>query len=275
MQSALDAPSIHATIVLDRREQAPGIVILGLEAPDLVALVKPGHFLMAIPPTGIAAATALGIYEANDRRISVMLIIVGPRTAELAALVPGARLDVLAPLGNGFFLDDVPERVAIVAGGVGLASVLLAARTCVERGARTELLYGARTKAALVDVDLFEATGTSVRCSTDDGSFGHCGYVTDLLDEGQRPQLILACGPTPMLRAAAGAAARLDVPAQLSLEETFGCGVGACWGCTVPIDRASRQAPPFPLPDAHEPRTHANARICKEGPVFWAHELRW
>jgi dihydroorotate dehydrogenase electron transfer subunit len=275
MQSALDAPSVHATVVLDRREPAPGIVILGLEAPDLVALVKPGHFLMAIPPAGVSAATALGIYEAHDRRVSVMLVIVGPRTAALATLRPGDRLDVLAPLGNGFFLDDVPPRVAIVAGGVGLASVLLAARACVERGARTELLYGARTKAALVDADLFEATGASVRCSTDDGSFGHHGYVTDLLVQGEPPGLILACGPTPMLRAVAAASARLGVRAQLSLEETFGCGVGACWGCTVPIERTSRQAPSFPPPGEHEPRTHVNARICKEGPVFWAHELLW
>ena len=275
MQSALAAPSIHATVVLDRREPAPGIVILGLKAPDLVALVKPGHFLMAIPPAGVSAATALGIYEARDGRISVMLVIVGPRTAELATLVPGDRLDVLAPLGNGFFLDELPGRVAIVAGGVGLASVLLAAQACVGRGAHTQLLYGARTKAALVDIDLFEATGASVRCATDDGSFGHHGYVTDLLEQGETPQLILACGPTPMLRTTAAAATRLNVAAQLSLEETFGCGVGACWGCTVPIDRASRQAPSFPPPDAHEERTYANARICKEGPVFWAHELRW
>ncbi|HXP93610.1 MAG TPA: dihydroorotate dehydrogenase electron transfer subunit [Candidatus Binatia bacterium] len=275
MQSALAAPSIHATVVLDRREPGPGIVILGLEAPELVALVKPGHFLMAIPPAGVAAATALGIYEADGSRISVMLIIVGSRTAELARLQPGDQLDVLAPLGNGFFLDDLPKRVAIVAGGVGLASVLLAAKTCVERGARAELLYGARTKAALVDVELFEGVGASVRCATDDGSRGYRGFVTDLLEQGKPPELIIACGPTPMLRATAGKAEHLGVAAQLSLEETFGCGVGACWGCVVPIDRASPRAPSFPAADIHERREHANARVCKEGPVFWAHELRW
>jgi dihydroorotate dehydrogenase electron transfer subunit len=275
MQSALDAPAIHATVVLDRREPAPGIVVLGLEAPALAALAKPGHFLMAIPPSGVAAATALGIYEASGPRISVMLIIAGPRTAALAELAPGDRLDVLAPLGNGFFLDELPGRVAIVAGGVGLASVLLAARACVERGVPTELLYGARTETALVDADLFEAAGASVRCATEDGSSGHHGYVTDLVERGERPDLVLACGPTPMLRAVARKAAELGIPAQLSLEETFGCGVGACWGCTVAIDRASRQAPPFPPAHDSETRTSVNARICKEGPVFWAHELRW
>lgn len=274
MQSALDAPSIHSTVVLDRRQPAPGIVVLGLEAPDLAASVKPGHFLMALPPASMQAATALGIYEAEGSRVSVMLIIAGPRTAELAALAPGDRLDVLAPLGNGFFMDELPASVAIVAGGVGLASVLLAARACVARGSRTTLLYGARTKAALVDVDLFERHGASVRCATDDGSHGHHGVVTELLARTERPGLVLACGPTPMLRAVARAASELDVRAQLSLEETFGCGVGACWGCVVPLDPASRQAPSFP-PGSGEQRPYVNARVCKEGPVFWAHELRW
>jgi dihydroorotate dehydrogenase electron transfer subunit len=230
---------------------------------------------MAIPPSGVAAATALGIYESSGARISVMLVIVGPRTAELASLAPGERLDVLAPLGNGFFLDAPPQSVAIVAGGVGLASVLLAAQTCVARGTRTELLYGAKTKAALVDADLFEAAGATVCCATDDGSYGHHGFVTALLRERPRPEMILACGPSPMLRAVAHVAAALGIPAQLSLEETFGCGVGACWGCVVPLDRASKQAPPFPPPSAHEPRTFVQARVCKEGPVFWAHELQW
>jgi dihydroorotate dehydrogenase electron transfer subunit len=275
MESVLDAPSVYSAVVLDRREPAPGIVILGLDAPDVVPSVKPGQFLMALSPSGAAAATALGIYEARGRRISVMLIIVGPRTAELAALAPGERLDVLAPLGNGFFLDELPQSVTIVAGGVGLASVLLAAGACAARGARTELLYGARTKAALVDIELFTAVGASVRCATDDGSRGHRGFVTELLREGERPQLVLACGPSPMLRAVAREAEGLHIPAQLSLEETFGCGVGACWGCVVPLDRASKQAPPFPAPSSHEPRPYVEARVCKEGPVFWAHELRW
>jgi dihydroorotate dehydrogenase electron transfer subunit len=276
MQSALDAPCVYETVVLDRREPAPGIVILGLDAPDVASIVKPGQFLMAIPPAGVRAATALGIYEAHDRRISVMLVIVGPRTEELASLAIGAKLDVLAPLGNGFFLDEVPARVAIVAGGVGLASVLLAARRCVELGARTELLYGARTETALVDRELFSAVGASIRCATEDGSFGHHGYVTDLLMAGERPDLILACGPSSMLRTVEMRARQLGVPAQISLEETFGCGVGACWGCVVPLDPASKQAPPFPHPGTTDDgRAWVNARICREGPVFWGHELRW
>jgi dihydroorotate dehydrogenase electron transfer subunit len=230
---------------------------------------------MAIPSRGVLPATALGVYEAWDQHVSLMIISAGPRTADLAALGSGDALDLLGPLGNGFFLDNVPQSVAIVAGGVGLASVLLAAQRCTRAGARTTLYYGARTANALVDVDRFESAGCEFALATDDGSLGHHGFVTDLLRHGTLPQLLLACGPAPMLRAVAALAQERSIPAQLSLEENFGCGVGACWGCVVPLDRNSAQAPHFPPPSAHEPRPFVHARVCKEGPVFWASELKW
>ena len=267
-------PRVHGTFVAERREPYQGIVILSLFAPALCTDVRPGQFVMAIPPRGILPATALGVYEAREQIASVMIVVAGPRTSELAQLGVGEQLDLLGPLGNGFFLEDIPRNVAIVAGGVGLASVLLGAERCVAAGAKTTLYYGARTARALVDVDLFERAGCEIALATEDGTLGHHGYVTDLL-RNAKPDLLLACGPAPMLRAVAALANAGAIPAQLSLEETFGCGVGACWGCVVPIDRASAQAPRFPSPTEHEPRPYAHARICKEGPVFWARELRW
>jgi dihydroorotate dehydrogenase electron transfer subunit len=78
-----------------------------------------------------------------------------------------------------------------------------------------------------------------------------------------------------MLRAVAAIAQTMGVRAQLSLEETFACGVGACWGCVVPLARTSAQAPSFPAPAPGETRDYVHARICREGPVFWSDELRW
>ncbi|MBV8245694.1 MAG: dihydroorotate dehydrogenase electron transfer subunit, partial [Candidatus Eremiobacteraeota bacterium] len=222
---------VHATTVTDRSELAPGIILLGLHAPHLASVTLPGQFLLAIPPRGELAATALGIYEAQDERVSLMLVICGPRTRELSELQPGASLDVLAPLGNGFDLETELNDVAIVAGGVGIASVLLAARALRRRNVRVRLYYGARTKAALVDADRFEREGCELRLATDDGSAGFAGFVTELLaSDGDPPQMILACGPTPMLRAVQRFAKATGIRAQLSLEETFACGVGACWG---------------------------------------------
>ncbi|MGH7708794.1 MAG: dihydroorotate dehydrogenase electron transfer subunit [Vulcanimicrobiaceae bacterium] len=269
-------PTLHEAVIRDRREPAPGIVVLGLRAPELAAAALAGQFVMVVPPTGELASTALGIYEARGDRITLMLVVCGPRTRELAAQPVGATLGVLGPLGNGFALDATGDDVAIVAGGVGLASVLLAAQTLRDRGNGVTLYYGARTAAALVDAEKFSALGCTLALATDDGSRGHRGFVTELLARaGATHSSILACGPSPMLRAVARIALQLDVRAQLSLEETFACGVGACWGCVVPLDRASAQAPHFPPPQSDEPRGYVHARICVEGPVFWAHELKW
>jgi len=267
--------SVHVTRVLDRTQLAPGVILIGLHAPEVARVTRPGQFLMAIPPLGETIATALGIYEAAGDRISVMFFVCGPRTRELERLDVGDRLDVLAPLGNGFDLSKNAADVAIVAGGVGIASVLLPAQALAKSGARVRLFYGARTAGLLVDKEKFAAAGCEVLCATDDGSDGHHGFVTELLMRvAKPPEMILACGPSPMLRATARVAAALEIPAQLSLEETFACGVGGCWGCTVPIDRNSAQAPNFPGAENGGSDT-VNARICKEGPVFWAHELRW
>lgn len=267
-------PAVHEVVVSDATQLAPGVFLLGFHAPALVGVTRPGQFLMAIPPAGEQCATALGIYEAQGERASILFFVCGRRTRELAELRKGDHLAISAPLGNGFTFGDARD-VAIVAGGVGIASVLLPAQALVRMGKRVRLFYGARTADLLVEKDRFASEGCEVICATDDGTFGHHGFITEALAcTDRKPDLILACGPSPMLRATAVVAKELGVPAQLSLEETFACGVGGCWGCVVPIDRNSSQAPGFPGADAGGSEV-INARICKEGPVFWAHELRW
>jgi dihydroorotate dehydrogenase electron transfer subunit len=266
--------SVHECRVLDRTQLAPGVVLLGFHAPRLVSVTRPGQFVMAIPPGGERAATALGVYEAQGERASILFFVCGPRTRELAELREGDHLAVTGPLGNGFILDGAQD-VAIVAGGVGIASVLLAAQAVVRRAKRARLFYGARSGDLLVEKERFAMEGCELVCATDDGTFGHHGFVTEALAcVTEKPDMILACGPSPMLRATAEVAQELGVPAQLSLEETFACGVGGCWGCVVPLDRHSAQAPNFPPADMGGSDV-VMARICKEGPVFWAHELRW
>jgi len=266
--------SVHDVRVVDRTELAPGIVLLGFYAPELCRVTRPGQFIMAIPPAGGRPAVALAIYEAQDDRVSLLFFVLGSRTRELSELRQGEFLSLTGPLGNGFSIDGAQD-VAIAAGGVGIASVLLPAQALIRAGARVRLYYGARTADALVEAQRFAQEGCAVSCATDDGSFGHHGFVTELLAATEeRPDLVLACGPSAMLRATAFVACELGVPAQLSLEEPFACGVGGCWGCVVPVDRASAQAPRFPSGESGG-SDFVFARVCKEGPVFWAHELRW
>jgi dihydroorotate dehydrogenase electron transfer subunit len=267
-------PRVHATRVLGRRELAEGVVELMLDAPELAGATRAGQYVMAISPSAQAAATALAVYDRAGKHASILFFITGRRTRELATLAPGDRLDVVGPLGNGFDCSGEERDVGIVAGGVGIASVWLCARELLDRGARVRLFYGARTGELLVDADRFEAAGCELVLTTDDGTYGERGFVTDALTRARVPQSIYACGPSPMLRRVGEIANRLGVRAQLSLEETFGCGVGGCWGCVVPLTSASAQAPSFPPAD-RDGSDVVNARVCKEGPVFWAHELRW
>ena len=270
------SPAVHLSSVSDRREPAPGIAIVGLHAPDLARNVRAGQFFMVVPPAGERVATALGVYECEGDRISFMLVVVGPRTRELASLAIGEELTLIGPLGNGFDVPSLGDDVALVAGGVGVAPLLLVATELQARGASVTLYYGARTSTALVGAEAFAQLGCRLVLATDDGTRGHHGFVTEPLErDADAHSGIAACGPSPMLRAVSRVAASRAIRAQLSLEETFACGVGACWGCVVPLDRASAQAPPFPAPPRGESRDYVHARICKEGPVFWAHELRW
>ncbi|MGA8098379.1 MAG: hypothetical protein WB810_06955 [Candidatus Cybelea sp.] len=265
---------VHGTTVIERRELATGVLLLSVDAPKLANATRPGQYVMAIPPTGDAAATALAIYEAEGKRASLLFFISGKRTRELAELRCGDRLDVVGPLGNGFDCSGGARDVAIVAGGVGIASVLLCAQTLLRAGAHVRLFYGARTAELLVESQRFADAGCELIVTTEDGTRGEPGFVTDALARARKPDVIYACGPSPMLRGVARVAAQFGVRAQLALEETFGCGIGGCWGCVVPLARSSAQAPSFPPPEAGGSDV-VYARICREGPVFWADELRW
>ena len=262
---------VHESRIVARREPAPGVILIGMRAPALAAAVLPGQFVMAVPPNDAVAAVALGVYDACDDEIALLFFVAGHRTRELAALQAGDALTLLGPLGNGFDLSAPARDVAIVAGGVGIASVYLAAVACARARSRVRLFYGARTAARLVERERFADAGCELVLATDDGSAGERGTVAGALARASLPQQILACGPTPMLRAVAEVANRNGIPAQLALEETFACGVGGCWGCIVPLAQSSAQAPHFP--PTQEGIVHA--RVCKEGPVFLAGELRW
>jgi dihydroorotate dehydrogenase electron transfer subunit len=150
----------------------------------------------------------------------------------------------------------------------------LCALALLERGARVRLFYGARTGELLVDAQRFADAGCELVLTTDDGTRGQKGFCTEALARSRKPEAIYACGPSPMLRGVAHIAGEFGVRAQLALEETFGCGVGGCWGCVVPLAASSPQAPSFPPAEAGGSDV-VYARVCKEGPVFWADELRW
>ena len=277
-----------------REEVAPGHHLLELEAPDIATHAVPGQFVhvrvseasdpLLRRPISIARA------DKASGHIWLLSRTIGRGTAIIADMQPGSHLDLIGPLGNGFPLPEAKSEVLLVAGGVGVAPLMFLAdalRSAPESH-YVHGLFGAASEAALAMWLEFSGRCDEFTCSTDDGSAGEAGLVTEILareleriggdvGRGQRTEgpplvprqaagrrgtsprpTVYTCGPRPMMAAVARLCAAANVPCLASLEQFMGCGIGACLGCVVPTYRADKYQ-----------------RVCKDGPVFDAQEVAW
>ncbi|MEK6608386.1 MAG: dihydroorotate dehydrogenase electron transfer subunit [Myxococcota bacterium] len=182
---------------------------------------------------------------------------VGRGTRLFRDMRAGDRVTILGPLGHPFPAPDAARRDVLVAGGVGLAPLLMQAERAAAAGLadHVTLVHGGRTGEDLVLQDDLRATGVALRLATEDGSAGTRGRVTAALGGILDGATLMACGPTPMLRALHALALERGLPCHLALEETMACGIRACLGCAVP----AREKPYL--------------YVCTDGPVFEAREV--
>lgn len=194
----------------------------------------------------------IAICKTEGREVTFCYQIKGEGTQKLKTMGAGTRLNVLMPLGNGFYVEENETKVALVGGGVGvfpLISVLRAYNATKDISA----YIGYRNKGAVCGVEEF-AKAQKFIAVTDDGSYGAQmnavqAFAADL-EKGNRPDVVLACGPTPMLRALKALVEKENLTCFVSLEERMGCGIGACLVCVCDTTNGKR------------------ARVCKDGPVF-------
>jgi dihydroorotate dehydrogenase electron transfer subunit len=238
-----------------------------IDAPALGAGAKPGQFVMVKVSEGAfpLLRRPLGIHDAGPGGIELFFKIAGQGTELLARKKPGDRLDIIGPLGKGFTVGSAPhgKRAFLVGGGRGIAPLYFLARELAAAGAKPVVFYGGRTAADIPLLDRFEKAGFELLASTDDGSFGFAGFVTELVGRElakDKPAVVYACGPDPMMKALAAVTAKHGVPAEFSLESVMGCGVGACWGC---VHRIKNEA------------GDGWVKICEEGPVFPGERVIW
>jgi dihydroorotate dehydrogenase electron transfer subunit len=250
---------------------APGYHRMVLRCGGAFAGSRPGQFVML--SVGAAMAPLLRrpfsicrmAPESPDHvTIELLYKVVGEGTASMARLPVGATAGILGPLGRGFSWRDDYRRIYLAAGGIGAAPIVFLLETLRKELAECEchVFLGGRSKDDLLGRTIFEHLADSVHCTTDDGSEGaHCFLTSPLEDETRRrpPDAIMACGPMGMLSCVAGIAQRLNVACQLSIESVMACGMGACLGCAV---------------QAADHRDHY-LHVCKDGPVFDAHILRF
>ena len=222
--------------------------------------MQPGQFVQVAVPdaphTFLRRPISVNFVEPEQNLLWLLVRRAGEGTAKLTELAPGTVVNLLLPLGNGFSFPQKSERSLLIGGGVGVAPLLYFGKLLKAQGHNVEFLLGARSKADLLELDEFEKYG-KVYVSTDDGSAGEHGVVTchSVLKSGGISK-IYCCGPAPMMKAVAKAAAEIGADCEVSLENMMACGLGACLCCV-------------------EKTVKGNVCVCTEGPVFNTKQLTW
>jgi len=241
-------------------------------APGIADGARPGHFV-ALAVGGDHSAmllrSAFSIYRVQERgvyggTVEIVFSVHGPGTAWLAGLRAHDPVDIVGPLGRAFALPKEQVTATLVGGGYGSAPLFTLAEQLRARGCRVDFVLGAATEGRLFGALEAKRISTQVAITTEDGSLGEKGRVTDVLPamlERSGAEVVYACGPMPMLRAVAGIAARHGVPSQCAVEEAMACGIGVCMTCVLPIV-------------GDDGRTRM-VRSCVEGPVFNGERVRW
>ena len=249
--------------------------LLRLRLPQQIE-VLPGQFAM-LKAHGIhepLLRRAMAFYRSEilegALRVEFIYQILGRGTQALAALQPGEEVEFLGSLGNTYDIDVAAGREALlVAGGVGSAALFMLAEELLRREVPVRLFLGGASRGDLCGIeDFIRLLGAeNVACATVDGSRGERGFVTlpleaHLREPADRPTIIYACGPDPMLHRVAAIAAQHAIPVQLSLEAPMACGFGICVGCAVAVR-------------ADCPEGFVYKKVCTDGPVFWGRDLHW
>ena len=281
--------------VTENRPLTGGHFLLSLHSPRQAQATRPGQFAMVrlLGCSDVLLRRPMSIYDVKpakvrqpaDRRgrsritfssrppeiIQLLYKVVGRGTRLMAQLQSGDQVGLLAPLGHGFFDEEymaqarAADEILQVAGGIGIAALLLPARQLAQARLRQRLFFGGRTHRDLVGVEDFKPYFNHLTLATEDGSRGHRGYVTQPLQQylernrGKKFFLIV-CGPWAMLHASVELARKYGHRCLVSTENRMGCALGVCLGCCIRVDG-----------QGHE----AYQRVCTEGPVFWAEKVIW
>ena len=254
-----------AKIVMNR-QVASETYLMVLECPEIVAEAKPGQFVMIRVQPGLDPLLRRPFSVCGTRGHDLFLIlyrVVGKGTGILSTVREGKELSTLGPLGSGFEIRGSGSGSVLVAGGIGIAPLIFLAQAMENE--EVVFMTGYRSVTEMIPMDRFGLRSSMLSVSTDDGTLGHHGPVTELLDQHLAAVTngrftVFACGPLSMLRRVAALTLEQNIPCQVSMEANMACGIGACRGCAV---KASPQAN----------RTYYH--VCQDGPVFPVQALNW
>ncbi len=245
---------------------------LTLVTPGLAEIARPGQFVALSVGDGTSSmllrrsfsihkVSPAGTYGSTTE---IVVAAHGPGTRVLTELTPGEKVGVIGPLGRGFPLPSQPVPCILVGGGYGSAPLFWLAERLRERGCRVEMVLGAASADRLFGVVEARRAADGVTVTTDDGSAGTRGWVSDVLPDlitSTGAGVLYGCGPMGMLRSLSALASEHGIVAQVAVEEAMACGVGICMTCVMPV--------------TDDKGTTKMVRSCLEGPVFRGDRVRW
>ncbi len=267
--------------IISNVEIVPGVSLVWIEAPHIAATAQPGQFV-TLRCGDFTLRRPFSIHQVKSGRVSFLFKVVGKGTLWLSQCQKGDKIDILGPLGKGFSIEPGSRNLLLLAGGIGISPlVFLAQHAAVQHSVR--LIYGASTARELCPVSPLPS-GVQFVPVTEDGSMGRRGLVTDVLpDFLEWSDQLYACGPVGMYRAMSELACHSDAPGychseaaeqpknltqgkareesklkkcQVSLEVRMGCGIGACYGCSINTKKGLK-------------------KVCQDGPVFELDDITW
>jgi dihydroorotate dehydrogenase electron transfer subunit len=241
-------------------------------APGVAEIAKPGQFVTVAvggPDTSMMMRRAFSIYQIRERgvyggTVEFIFSIEGRGTAWLAARQAHEPIDIVGPLGKAFSLPREPATCVLVGGGYGTAPLFPLADALRARGCRIDFVMGASKEERLFGALDAKRISATLSVTTEDGSVGHRGRVSDVLLDvltSSKADVVYACGPMGMLRAVSHIADAAGIACQIAVEELMACGVGVCMTCVLPVvgdDGVTRMV-----------------RSCVDGPVFHGDRVRF
>ncbi|MDK2798615.1 MAG: dihydroorotate dehydrogenase electron transfer subunit [Clostridiales bacterium] len=246
-----------------KKEIVPGIFDMRVVCKEIAQQAKPGQFLNIKCCEGLTAILRRPIsicdIDTKNQEIRFIFQVKGNGTKLLALKKVGDNIDILGPLGNGYYINDQYTNPLLVGGGIGVFPLLMLIKSISSQNSTVYL--GFKNKEMVVLEKDFHKVCSNLQIATDDGSYGHKGYVTQLMEKKLQKDpvdIVYACGPEPMLRLVNNTCKKYNIPCQISLEQRMGCGIGACLVCACKIKTT---------------QDWEYKHVCKDGPVFWGNEV--
>ena len=246
--------------VRDVSRISPKHVLIRLTDDNPLPEMLPGQFVEVrvdgSPTTFLRRPISINMVDRERNELWLLVAMIGDGTRRLGQLKPGDTLNCVLPLGNAFTMPDADASCLLVGGGVGMAPMLYLGSRLRQQGIQPTFLLGGRTKDDLLEMDAFQHIGR-VCVTTEDGTMGEQGFVTNHSVLQESFDHIYTCGPKPMMVAVARYAAQQGIDCEASLENMMACGLGACLCCVEKV------------------KDDGNVCVCKEGPVFNTRRLLW